>query len=211
MLYSRRYTEKKLQYHIVVVLYTKTSRVIYVETEALYARAVQSTSTSLSLITCVQPTSGVVSQTKPSITHTRTPIAQPASQPSAQPPLRINSEKKEGEKKKSIASAKSGDPNRRKRRRSLASPARKFLRAVEVSSARLGPFRCNPRVWSFAFSVCCTRGDSSSCSRWMKTKPVGTTLCFSFRFRLRLVLVQAVCPRLLGIENRGEVHRRFLL
>lgn len=86
---------------------------------------------------------------KPSSIHTYAP-----------PPLllirRINSKRRKG--KKSIASTKNGDPNRRKRRLSLASPARKFLRTIEVS------FLLLPLAAIRGLSGCCT-----CCLDWMKT------------------------------------------
>lgn len=99
--------------------YIKTSRVISVEMEADSVKAVQSISLTNHMCPADQRSR---EPDKPSSIHTYAP----------QPPLRINSKKG---REKSIASTKSGDPNRRKRRLSLASPARKFLRAIEVSFA----------------------------------------------------------------------------
>jgi len=145
--------------------YIKTCRVISVEMQADSAKAVQSTSPTNHMCPADQRSR---EPDKPSSIHTYAP----------QPPLRINSKKG---REKSITSTKSGDPNRRKRRLSLASPARKFLRAIEVSFASSVPLQ-SASVFSSAFSVYCTRVFSSSCLDWMETGRNRSLFQFPFPF-----------------------------
>ena len=131
--------------------------------EADSAKAVQSTSLTNHMCPADQRSR---EPDKPSSIRTYAP----------QPPLRINSKER-----RSIASTKSGDPNRSTRRHSFASPVRKFLRAIEVSFASSVPLQ-SASVFSSAFSVYRTRVFSSSCLDWMETGRNRSLFQFPFPF-----------------------------